>query len=93
MTFEWHPRKAAQNVRKHSVSFEEAATCFGDPLSVTIRDPSRSERETRLVLMGLSGRGRLLVVVHAERDDRIRVISARKATPQERRAYEGEPEG
>jgi uncharacterized protein len=86
--FEWDPRKATSNARKHGVTFAEASTAFGDPLSVTIRDPDRALDEERFVLVGQSARGRLLVVVHAERDDKVRVISARTAVPAERRAYE-----
>jgi uncharacterized protein len=86
--FEWDPEKAGANERKHGVSFGEAATAFGDPLSLTIADPDHSDREDRFVLLGESFRGRLLVVVHTEREDRIRLISARLATRRERRAYE-----
>ena len=85
----WDPRKAASNLRKHGVSFEEAVTAFGDPLSFTIRDPRHSESEDRFVLLGLSANSQLLVVVHAERgDDDIRIISARLASRRERRQYE-----
>jgi uncharacterized DUF497 family protein len=88
MTFEWHARKAAANLRKHGVSFDEAATTFGDAHSVAIADPDHSDLETRFILLGRSIRGRLLVVVHAERGANIRLISARDATPAERRTYE-----
>ena len=88
LVFEWDPRKASRNEEAHGVSFHEAATAFGDPLSVTIPDPDHSEGEERFVLIGLSASGRVLVVVHTERDDRIRLISARAATRRERRAYE-----
>jgi hypothetical protein len=88
LRFEWDPEKARSNLRKHGVSFEEAATCFGDRLSITIVDPEHSGVESRYVLVGLSLRNRLLVVVHTERGDTIRVISARKATRRERQAYE-----
>jgi uncharacterized DUF497 family protein len=67
VNFEWDPRKAASNLRKHRVSFEEAATAFGDPLSITIGDPDHSEDEQRFLLLGMSHAGRLLVVAHAER--------------------------
>lgn len=87
LKFEWDPEKARSNLRKHGVSFEEAATCFGDRLSITIGDPEHSGVESRYVLVGLSFRNRLLVVVHTERGDTIRVISARKATRRERQAY------
>lgn len=88
--FEWDHRKAAANRRKHKVSFEEAATAFADPLSLTIPDPDHSEDEDRFVLLGISYRNRLLVVVHTERGDNIRIISARKATRGERLQYEQE---
>jgi uncharacterized DUF497 family protein len=84
--FEWDP--AAVNLRKHGVAFEEAATTFADPLSLTIGDPLHSRGETRFVLLGRSRAGRLLVVVHAERGDSIRLISARPATRKERNTYE-----
>ena len=89
LRFSWDPRKAASNLRKHGVSFEEAVTAFGDPLSLTIPDPLHSESEDRFVLLGLSANRRLLVVVHAERGDNdIRIISARLATRRERTQYE-----
>ena len=89
LRFSWDPRKAASNLRKHGVSFEEAVTAFGDPLSITISDPLHSEPEDRFVLLGLSANSRLLVVVHAERgDDEIRIISARLASRRERTQYE-----
>lgn len=86
--FEWDPDKAAFNGRKHGVTFHEAATAFGDPLSVTVPDPRHSVGEERFVLFGRSGRGRLLAVMHTERGAVIRIISARQATPRERREYE-----
>ena len=76
MTFEWDARKAATNLRKHGVTFDEASTAFADPLSLTVPDPDHSIEEDRFVLLGLSYRGRLLVVVHTERGDNIRIISA-----------------
>jgi len=88
LLFEWDPNKAAQNIRKHGVSFEEAATAFGDPLSITIFDPLHSIDEDRFVLIGMSNRNRLLVVVHTDRNDKIRIISARRATKKEKRQYE-----
>jgi len=88
VNFEWDPQKAASNVRKHRVSFEEAATAFGDPLSVTIGDPDHSEDEQRFLLLGMSHAGRLLVVAHAERDETVRIISARLANGHERQTYE-----
>ncbi len=88
MEFEWDPAKAESNVAKHGVSFDEAATAFGDPLSITIADPDHSADEDRFVLVGESYTGRLVVVVHTERGERIRVISARLATRRERLSYE-----
>ena len=86
--FQWNKKKARWNLRDHKISFEEASTVFGDTLSRTIDDPLRSEDEDRYVLSGQSLRGRLLVVVHTIRGDTIRIISARVATPAERRKYE-----
>lgn len=92
LLFEWDPKKSTANLRKHRVSFKEATTVFGDPLSVTIEDPDRPGGEQRSLTLGLSNRARLLVVVHAKRGDRIRIISARRATRHERRTYEEEEE-
>lgn len=89
MEFEWDPDKAASSLDKHAVSFDEAATAFGDPLSLTITDPDHSDDEDRFVLLRESYVGRLVVVVFTERGERIRVISARLATRNERRSYEG----
>lgn len=86
--FEWDPEKAANNFRKHGISFVEAATVFFDTLSVTIPDPLHSAQEDRFVVTGLSNRQRVLVVVHADRGDRIRIISARLASSSERKKYE-----
>jgi uncharacterized DUF497 family protein len=86
--FEWDPRKAGLNWRKHRVRFEEASTAFADPFSMTIDDPLHSEKEERLVLIGRSVRDRLLTVVHMELEDSIRLISARRATRRERKRYE-----
>ena len=88
LVFEWDGRKARSNLEKHGVSFEEAASVFGDPLSLTIEDSYHSETERRCVVIGLSLRGQTLVVVHSERGERIRMISARLATSAERRQYE-----
>jgi uncharacterized DUF497 family protein len=88
LLFEWDPRKARLNIKRHGVSFDEASTSFRDPLSRTVDDPLHSEGEERLVLIGHSIKGRLLVVVHTERGDRIRIISARLATSKERLEYE-----
>ena len=90
MHFEWDPEKARANLAKHGVSFEEAMRAFLDPLSVTILDPDHSEGEDRFVLLGQSSSGRLLVVVHTDRRDAVRLISARRATRRERRTYEQE---
>ena len=87
LRFEWDEKKAKQNLKKHGVSFEEAATVFGDPLSMTIADPLHSTVEHRWVTMGLTYRERLAVVVHTNRGSTIRLISARKATRREKRAY------
>lgn len=86
--FEWDPVKAASNLQKHGVSFAEAATVFFDPLSITVPDPMHSLGEARLVITGLSYLQRHLVLVHVDRGDRIRIISARLATPSERKKYE-----
>ena len=86
--FEWDPNKDSTNRRKHTVGFAEALTVFGDPLSITILDPTYSRDEERLVIIGMSSEQRLLVVVHTIREERIRLISARSATKHERRNYE-----
>lgn len=86
--FEWGPAKAASNLKDHKVSFEEASTVFGDPLAMLMTDPDHSEEEERYLLLGMSLRGRLLVVSFAERPPRTRLISAREATRHERRQYE-----
>ena len=88
LLFEWDPKKARRNLKMHEVSFDEASTAFRDPLSRTIDDPLHSQEEERIVLIGNSQQGRLMVVVHAERGDRIRIISARLATKRERLVYE-----
>jgi hypothetical protein len=85
---EWDPCKAEQNQRKHKVPFEEASTVFADPLSSTIPDPLHSEKEERFIIIGKSVRGRVLIVVHTDEIDKIRIISARHARSYERRAYE-----
>ena len=87
---EWDPNKAVQSLRKHGVSFEEAATIFDDPLSSTIDDPRHSEMEERSLIIGKSKQNRLLVVSHTDRGERIRIISARLATNNERIKYENE---
>ncbi len=88
MEFEWDAGKAASNLSKHGVSFAEAMTVFGDPLEMMIPDPVHSEVEKRFVSVGVSESDRLLVVSYTERDQRIRIISAREAAPRERRQYE-----
>lgn len=88
MEFEWDVAKATSNLAKHGVSFPEAMGVFGDPLEVTISDPVHSRGESRFLSIGISKAGRLLVVAYTERQGRIRVISAREATPKERRHYE-----
>jgi uncharacterized DUF497 family protein len=89
--FEWDPEKARANERKHGVTFEEAATVFFDPLSETYGDPRHSAPEARELTRGISSRGALLVVAHAERDGRVRIISARRATARERWRHEEDP--
>ena len=86
--FEWDPTKAAANRRKHGVSFEEAATAFGDPLSLLLPDPDHSLGEERYLVLGRSDKGRLLVVAFVERPPRTRLTSARLATRRERQRYE-----
>ena len=88
MRFEWDAAKARANLRKHGVSFEEASSAFGEPLSLTIPDPEHSTQEQRHILLGLTERHRLVVVAHTEQGDTIRIINARPATPAERREYE-----
>lgn len=88
MQFEWDSKKAASNLRRHKVSFEEAATALEDELSLTGDDPDHSLEEVRLITFGVSSAGRLLAVSHTERGERIRIISARLATRAERNLYE-----
>ena len=89
LRFEWDPRKAAANARKHGVSFDEASTAFSDEQALVIPDPDHSEDEDRFILLGLSAALRLLVVIHCFREDVdvIRIISARKATKRESKDY------
>jgi uncharacterized protein len=87
-TFEWDEAKASENLSKHSVSFAEASTVFADPLSRTIPDPLHSGKEDRFVILGESASGHTLVVVHTHRGENVRIISARRATPRERKYYE-----
>lgn len=86
--FEWNEIKAQANVRRHGVSFEEAATVFSDPLAILLPDPDHSQGEERFLVLGLSSLQRVLVVSHAERPPRTRLISARRATRRERGQYE-----
>ena len=88
LLFEWDPKKARLNIKTHGVSFDEASTAFRDALSKTIEDPLHSEYEERFVLIGQSIQGRILVIVHTDRGERIRIISARLATKKERLRYE-----
>ena len=88
LRFVWDRAKAAANLRKHGVAFDEAATAFGDPLSITVPDPEHSVGEQRWLLVGLSAAGRLLVVAHTEHGDEIGIITARPATRRERQTYE-----
>jgi uncharacterized protein len=88
MRFDWDPRKAAANLRKHAVSFEEASTAFADDYSLTGTDPDHSVGEERFITFGVSQSGRLLVVSHTEQGDTIRIFSARRATRSERKLYE-----
>ena len=88
--FEWDPEKDRSNQEKHGVAFVEASTAFDDPLSRTVRDPRHSEGEFRFVTIGYSSSNRLIVVAHADRGERVRIITARVAEPKERRKYESE---
>jgi uncharacterized DUF497 family protein len=92
-SFEWDETKAQANQYKHGVSFPEAATVFADPLAAIFPDPDHSEAEVREIIIGLSERGRLLVVSFTERNECIRIISARTATPRERHNHEENPMG
>ena len=90
MDYEWDDHKAAGNLEKHSVSFDEAATVFDDPLYIDFYDPTHSTEEHRYLILGMSSAGRLLLVSYTERTNTIRLISARELTAAERRAYEEE---
>ncbi|MDQ7785464.1 MAG: BrnT family toxin [Desulfomonilaceae bacterium] len=90
MQFEWDPQKANRNTKTHGVSFEEAVTVFYDPLAATFDDPDHSVGEQRYVTIGHSGADRVLVVSHSDRGEVLRVISARPATPHERKRHEGQ---
>ena len=88
MKFEWDPDKSNANLKKHGISFHEASTVFGDPLAITFNDPDHSIGEHRFLTYGLSGANQLLCVVHTERLRKTRIISARRATRQEKEIYE-----
>ena len=88
LEFEWDPAKAEANLKEHGVSFDEATTVFRDTLSITIADPDHSDSEDRFIDIGMSHRMQLLVVSYTERKDKIRIISARRATRAERKSYE-----
>jgi uncharacterized DUF497 family protein len=88
MQFEWDPKKAKQNLKKHGVSFDEAVTVFYDPLSASFDDPDHSANEQRYVTIGVSSKDRLLVIAQAERGANTRIISARLATSNERKKHE-----
>jgi uncharacterized DUF497 family protein len=88
MDFEWDAVKARRNLAKHGVSFQEAATVFGDPLAMTYYDPDHSDDEDRYLTFGTSTSQRLLIVSHTDRGENIRIISARAASGKERKAYE-----
>jgi hypothetical protein len=92
LSFAWDIKKAESNERKHGVTFDEASTVFADPLSLTIHDPLHSKDEERFIIIGGSHINRMLTVVHTERGDNIRIISARKATKKERSYYESNTE-
>jgi len=88
MKFEWDPDKSGANLKKHGISFHEAATVFGDPLAITFNDPDHSIGEHRFLTFGHSSTNQLIAVVHTERLGKTRIISARRATKQEREIYE-----
>lgn len=88
MIFEWDRDKGQQNLRKHRVSFEEAATVFLDPMAMTYPDPDHSNQEDREITIGYSNKQRLLFVSHVQRSDRIRIISARQVSRRERKQHE-----
>jgi uncharacterized protein len=90
VNFEWDPGKARQNRRKHRISFQEAATVFGDPLALTYSDPDHSQSEQRFITVGMSSAGRVLIIAHVDRNENIRIINARKTTQRERKYYEEE---
>ncbi len=90
LNFEWDSDKAVRNIQKHGVDFEEAKTVFDDPLFITVFDKGHSDVEERFFTIGMSTRGRLLVVVHTERNNKLRIISARRAMKNEEKYYRAE---
>lgn len=90
MIFDWDENKAAKNLSKHQVSFDEAKTVFDDPLYIDFYDPDHSEAEERYLIVGRSNQEKLLIVSYTERENSIRIISARKVTKAERKVYEEE---
>lgn len=88
MQFEWDPKKAKNNLKKHGVSFDEAVTAFYDPFSATFDDPDHSIKEQRFITIGFSSKPRLLVIAHTEMGKITRIISARQATAHERKKHE-----
>ncbi len=92
LLFEWDPKKAQSNEQKHCITFDEASSIFADTLSLTIHDPLHSENEERFITIGVSSKKRILTVVHTERGDNLRIISAREATKKEKLYYENHAE-
>ncbi len=90
MKFEWDRKKDLGNLNKHRLSFAEASTVFGDPLHRTLADPRHSFGEFRFLTTGYTSAGRLVIVAHSQRGERVRIITARVALPKERRFYESE---
>jgi len=88
--FEWDPDKAASNLDKHGVSFDEATSVFGDPLATTVRDWEHSLEEERFLTTGMSIQQRVVIVWHTEREETIRIVGGREATLRERRTYESD---
>ena len=88
LTFEWDQEKSGNNFKKHGVGFEEAKTVFNDPFSITLDDPDHSNEEERYIDIGISSKGRVVVVWYTERNENIRIIGCRKATKTERKTYE-----
>jgi uncharacterized DUF497 family protein len=88
MEFEWDPKKAVANARKHTITFKEAASVFGDPLAITFEDPDHSMNENRWITFGMSLQKGLLVVSHTERGDKTRIVSARLMDRKEKKIYE-----